>query len=310
MPDRELQPAPAATTSELDYEPLDLTEVNIQPTARTVEQNWILDIYSFFHSRAYSSRQLNFPSHTGDRLNAHLLLPDGEGPYPVVIVFPILEGNHVVSEALAKALVNRGFAVTRMERHELDLAETERIEAPSENFRSAVIDARRILDYVAQHPKVDAGRIAAAGVSTGGILAATLMGVDPRVRAGFFTMAGGDLAGILYDSTEKPVRIFRDRVLKERGLDSREAFIEAAHAYTVPVDPLTYAPGIPTENVLLISARFDRVVRPQYTETLWEAFGRPRWIRVPSGHYQIAPFFWYAANHGADHLERVFELDD
>jgi hypothetical protein len=30
---------------------------------------------------------------------------------------------------------------------------------------------------------------------------------------------------------------------------------------------------------------------------------------VPTGHYQIVPYFWWAAGQGADHLDRVFATD-
>ena len=59
------------------------------------------------------------------------------------------------------------------------------------------------------------------------------------------------------------------------------------------------------ERVLLISGRFDRVIPPRQTEALWEELGRPRWIRLPVGHYQVFPFFWWAVGRGADHLDRV-----
>jgi hypothetical protein len=58
--------------------------------------------------------------------------------------------------------------------------------------------------------------------------------------------------------------------------------------------------------VLLVSARFDRVIAPERTRALWQAMGRPRWLVVPTGHYQLVPYFWWAVGQGADHLDRVF----
>ena len=53
-------------------------------------------------------------------------------------------------------------------------------------------------------------------------------------------------------------------------------------------------------------ARFDRVIAPERTEALWQALGRPRWLVVPTGHYQLVPYFWWAVGRGADHLDRVY----
>jgi hypothetical protein len=75
------------------------------------------------------------------------------------------------------------------------------------------------------------------------------------------------------------------------------------------MDPLTWADRIDPERVLLVSARFDRVIPEDRTRALWQAMGRPRWLVVPTGHYQIVPYFWWAAGQGADHLDRVFATD-
>jgi hypothetical protein len=153
---------------------------------------------------------------------------------------------------------------------------------------------------------VDPDRIAAGGVSLGGMLAATLMGVDRRVRAGFFVMAGGGLAEILFDSTEKPVRAFRDRVMREHGLADKDAFVAFMRPYTDPVDPLRFAAAIESDRAFLVSGRFDTVIPPERTRALWEGLGKPRWIKIPVGHYQLLPFFWWSAARAADHLREVF----
>jgi dienelactone hydrolase len=237
---------------------------------------------------------------------AHLLLPAGKGPHRAVVVFPILAGSHVVSEGVAKALVNRGFAVARLERRALDLETAEQPDVVAQEFAGSIREARRLLDWLVTHPEIDRERIAAAGVSLGGMLSCVLHGVDERIRAGVFIMSGGGLAEILYDSTEKPVRLFRDRLLGGLEDPSREAFVRWMRGYTQAVDPLRYAPGIPPESVLLISGRFDRVVPRERSAALHRALGEPTWTLIPTGHYQLMPLFWWAVGRGADHLEQFF----
>jgi hypothetical protein len=71
------------------------------------------------------------------------------------------------------------------------------------------------------------------------------------------------------------------------------------------VDPITWASRLDPDRALLVSARVDRVVPGERTRARWEAMGRPTWVRVPSGHYEILPFFWWSIGRGADLLDRV-----
>jgi dienelactone hydrolase len=301
----EVARAEARTPAGLEYPPFDPSQVRIEEEARTVERSIALRLYTWLHHERYSAFRVDFPAADGGGGVAHWLVPEGEGAHPTVMVFPILAGSHVVSEGLAKALVNRGYAVLRMEREALDLEAAEDAETPSRAFRHAIIDARRLLDWLETREEVDRERLAAAGVSLGGIMAATLLGVDDRLGAGFFIMAGGGLAEILHDSTEKPVRKFRDRFIEAQGFETREEFVEWFRPLTEPVDPLRYASRIDPDRVLLISGRYDRVIPGERTRALWEGLGEPRWVRFPAGHYQLFPFFWWAVGQGADHLDRV-----
>lgn len=299
---------PRVEEPELRYEPLAPGSVVVEPEDLTVEGHWILHLYTFLHSRDYRVQRVRFPGSDGQEATAYLSLPNGNGRHPVVIAFPILAGSQVVSEGLSKALVDHGYAVLRMQRRPLELDLADGPEPPMTAFRHAIRDARSLLDWLVTLPEIDPDRIAAAGVSLGGILAATLMGVDERIAAGVFIMTGGGLADILHDSSEKPVAAFRERMKRERDLETRAEFIEFMRPYSDPVDPLRYAPALEPEAVLLISGRYDRVIPPERTRDLWEALGQPEWKKFPAGHYQLLPFFWWAASRGADHLDQVLGL--
>jgi dipeptidyl aminopeptidase/acylaminoacyl peptidase len=283
-------------------------ELEVTPTARkTVEDSLLLDLYDWLRGDDYRAFTVAYRGVDGRACRAHLLLPPGPGPHPGVLVFPIRGGSYVVSEALAKALVLRGYAVLHFERRRLfeagdppgDFA------APAARLRDSVRDARRLLDWFAAHPEIDSRRIAAAGVSLGGILAATLMGLDERIQAGLFLLAGGGLPEILYESDDGPLQRFRERALAEAPEPSREWFLEAVRPHTRDLDPLTYAANLDPRRTLLVSGRFDRIVPPGRTAALWEALGRPEWIQLPTGHYEALPFLWWAAGRGADFLDRV-----
>ena len=278
----------------------------LEPGPLTVESSMLLRLYTWFHAKNYTPWRIEFPSEDdAPPVVAHWLIPSGPGPHATVVVFPILGGSHVVSELLAKTLVNQGLAVARLERHPLDLENAEGPEVLAETLAGAVRDARRLIDFLETRPEVDRSRIAAAGASMGGILACLLHSVDPRVRAGFFMLAGGGLAEILYDSTENSVRNYRNRMFEQAGSEDRAEFLAWVRPFTEAVDPLRYAASVDASSVYLASGRFDRVMPPARTEALWEALGRPEWMRVPVGHYQSLPFLFWIVSNAVDHLERV-----
>ncbi len=286
----------------LEHAPLSPRDVVVQPEGRTVEESWLLDLYTLLHRRDYEVVRLLYPGATGSDAVAHLALPHGEARVPLVIVFPILGGTHVTSELMSKVLVARGFAVARLERQPLGLETASDIRPVVEQIRLAILDARRLLDWLETHPRIDPARIASAGTSLGSLQAATLLAVDDRVRAGLLLLSGGGLAEILAVSRERPVRIFRERLMGRLGLTDPQALIESMRPVTRTVDPLTFAHRVDPAAVMLVSGRFDRVIPPARARALWEALGRPRWDRVPAGHYQAFPFLFHALGRGARHL--------
>jgi hypothetical protein len=293
-----------------DYRPLDLGTVVIQPEGLTVEQSWVLDLYTLFHARDYKAFRVVLPDEVGEEVVSHLLIPPGPGPHPTIVAFEILAGPQDVSEGMAKALVNRGFAVARMERRALDLDKQSDPDVVRETLRAGVIDARRMLDWLVTHPKIDPKRIAAAGLSLGSIQALLLTSCDPRIRGGYYVLTGGNLPEIFYDSSEDAVERFRDRLMAERGWTTREQFIAGVRPYTESVEPLAYAESLDPATVAIATGRFDTVMPTANTQQLWEALGRPRWYKLPCGHYTVFPFFWWAMSRGADHFDQLLATDE
>jgi acetyl esterase/lipase len=301
--DCKLQPRVAT----LEHEPLDLQSVRILREPLTIGDHWALHLYAATQPDNYHAYRLQFPGSDGTDQNAHLLMPKGPGPHPAVVAFPILGGSHTVSEALAKTLASRNYAVLRMERRELFPDDTglRSFDTLEGCMKYSLLDARRLLDWLYAHPRIDRQRIATAGVSMGGILAATFLGIDSRLQAGFFVMSGGGLKELFFDSAERSVREFRDRYMEHTGLTTREQFVDEVGAFTEVFDPVHYGVQVDPRRVLLVSARFDEVIPEQHTEQLWEAFGKPKWHKVPSGHYSIVPFFFWSLHRGVDHLDQV-----
>jgi dienelactone hydrolase len=293
--------------AELRAEALDPARVRVSPEARTIEQSWILKVYTALHRRDYATFRVELPPEPGDEADAvaHLLVPPGPGPHPALVVFPILAGSHVVSEALAKGLVRRGYLVLRMERHAFPFEDAQHPDELAVALAGAVRGGRRALDWLLTRPDVDPSRVGAAGISMGGMLACLMHASDPRTRAAFVALTGGGIAELLYDTRERPVRGFRDRLIEAHGLGDRAAFLAWAEPHVRRLDPLGYAGRIDPANVFMASGRFDRVVPAARGDALWQALGKPSRLVLPTGHYQALPFLWHVTGRAADHFDRT-----
>lgn len=109
-------------------------------------------------------------------LAAHLYIPAGEGPFPVIVAVGGSEGGFITGDAYGKLLPKEGIAVLGLAYFGAPgLPQTiDRI--PLEYFLKAV-------DFAQQHPKLDRNRIGLVGGSKGGELALLLGSHDARIRA-------------------------------------------------------------------------------------------------------------------------------
>ena len=69
--------------AELEHATLTPEEVRIETEPLTVEQSWILGLYTRFHSRDYRNYRVEFPSQERGTATAHFLVPPGDGPHAV-----------------------------------------------------------------------------------------------------------------------------------------------------------------------------------------------------------------------------------
>lgn len=216
-------------------------------------------------------RQQRFElSSRGDRVPGRLLLPpEGEGPYPLVLLQHGLGGSKEAPYLTAAAgpWVRAGAAVASIdfplhgERASAKLpAQLLRGLAggaapnasgralPLALVRQAVADLERALDALAEHPLLDSRRIAYAGFSMGAMLGALFCGADPRPRAAALALAGG-------------------------GFGPAET------------DPARFIGRFAPRPLLFVNAERDEVIPRSATEALYAAAGEPKQI------------LWFDTNH-------------
>jgi dienelactone hydrolase len=247
--------------------------------------------------------KLRFPTRP-----AYFYLPKTGRPAPAIIVLPITQGDFY-SKALAEYLVDHGYACLRFQSQGELLrmrASTNMLQDFERMIREYVIDAQRGIDWLTAQPGVDPGRIAVSGISMGAIVGSVVIGVDRRVQAGAFVLGGGDLAGILFESTEKSIIRIRQRI-QEQQSDMSDAALKAMVAEALRgVDPLSYAKRVDPRRVLLITAVFDEVIPQRFGDLLWRRMGKPELVRIPTGHYTAGLYFPYAELMIRTHIAEVF----
>lgn len=232
--------------------------------------------------------------------------PGPSGKYPAAVVLHILGADFPLSRFMAARLADQGIAALFVQlpyygkRKPVNHPEVKFLSADMQRscqaMQQGVQDIRRALVWLATRPEVDANRLYSTGVSLGGIMSALTVSVDPKIKGGVFTLAGGNLAEILWNMPEKEARNYRTAWEKSgKGLNDLKSLVD-------PLDPLTYAQGLRSKRVKMIAANADEVVPPQFATVLWEAAGKPPITWIDSGHYSAAAFLLPAIQETIDFL--------
>jgi esterase/lipase len=213
---------------------------------------------------------------------------------------------------LARTLVKKGIAafILYLVFHTSRMPETMKSHMPYlttedwfEGYRASIIEVRQIIDWASSRTELDKEQIAVLGISLGGFVSEIAMGVDKRIKAGVFMVAGGNSEKITWltrneaivkghGCTEAECREIRSHYpqylaeVAENGLDNVVPF---NHCFLT--DALTFAPYIRERPLLMLNAKWDKTVPKEATLDFWEACHKPaiRWL--PGTH--VTFWLWY-----------------
>lgn len=211
-------------------------------------------------------------------------------PAPVIVVLPIIGGGYPLEKFFCSYFARHGMAAVLVRREGLKKV-FGRLEEIDDTLRHSAIDARQALDWIETRTELDPARIGMFGISMGGIRAAFLTPLDPRIRAATIALAGGDLPYIITHSTEGGLTRRRKAFLEKSGM-SEEQFQEALKP-VITCDPMSVASSIDRSRVLLVVAAFDKAVPTRKGLELRRAMGKPETVFVPAGHYTSLLFLPY-----------------
>ena len=207
---------------------------------------------------------------------------------PVVVVTPILGGGKSMARSNCRDFARAGLHVILAWREVKVMKRHWGLEDVEAHMRRAVAARRALVDWALTRPEIDGDRIAAFGISMGGIVTSVLLGVEERIHSGVVALAGGDIASVLRVSTEGRLVRFRETKCEEAGIDVEA--LERRFREVFVSDPLAVAASVDPERVFFVSARYDTVVPPENQERLWTAMGRPLRYDLPTAHYTGALF--------------------
>ena len=172
-----------------------------------------------------------------------------------------------------------------------------------EGYRSSVIEVRQIIDWASSRPELDKEQIGVIGISLGGFVSAITMGIDKRIKAGVFLIAGGNSEKITWltrnealvkghSCTEEECRQIRSGYqqyladIAKKGFDN---VTPVKHCYLT--DALTFAPYLRGRPILMLNALWDETIPKEATLDFWEACHKPVIVWLPGTH--ITFWIWY-----------------
>lgn len=222
---------------------------------------------------------LTYASPRGGRVPAYLVVPDGQGPFAVILYghwmmdgSPMKNRNEFLEEALVMAraggmsllidtpLVRPGFA-----------KDTNLLGGADQASRAAeqqVVDLRRGLDLMLARPDADPKRVAYVGHSFDAHVGAILAAVDKRLQ--LFVLMAGSYADEenTFNSTDPEILKIRQQLGEEK---MRKYFRE--HEYDDPIYFLSHS------SPAAVFLQFARGDGPESIgRTAYERFGEPKKI--------------------------------
>ena len=193
--------------------------------------------------------------------SAHLFLPSGSGPFPIIIAVGGSEGGFITGDAYGKLLPREGFAVLGVAYFGAEGLPPTIDRIPLEYFIEAV-------DFIGRDSRLDRRRIGLVGGSKGGELALLLASHEPRIRAvcaivpsdvvwQSARLANSPTSSWTYHGVQLPFVPYKGPLMpaSQRIVDLFELSLEQSSAVAAATIPVEHIAG----SVMLISASHDEI---------------------------------------------------
>ena len=256
----------ASTTRFRDYDPKVPLDVHVTNEEKT---------------DALNKETFYYQSTPGQYVPGLMVYPGAEGKYPCIVFLHGIGQNKSVLNEVDTTFAEYGFAIASFDQFmqgERDLPDETGPFGQAFAFRQrpylTITDARRLVDYMAEHPAVDPDRIYLVGASYGAITGATVAALDKRLKAAILVYGGGDFSTML-----------NAREIQNMAGPIVPALQALAEWYLGPADPVKHIGKISPRPVLIQNGRNDRLIATEAAEALHNAAREPKTIK------------WYDSDH-------------
>lgn len=230
----------------------------------------------------YTFHELSYASPKGGRVPALLLVPDGTGPFPAVLVMHGAPGTARTILPEAEALAKLGAVALTIS---APFSRGDRLDNRREMIRlderdradqiQLIVDLRRGVDLLLARPDVARDRIAYAGRSYGGAQGGLLAGVETRIKAYALVVGDGGLVSHFTgaDDTNGPLQSLPQDVVKRW------------RAAMDPIEPIRWVGRAAPAQLLFQNGQTDTMVPAADGRAFQEAGSEPKKV------------LWYDAGH-------------
>ncbi|MBI4054890.1 MAG: prolyl oligopeptidase family serine peptidase [Elusimicrobia bacterium] len=254
------------------------------------------------------------PFPENNRVWARVYLPRATKRVPTVLVLPILAARNTwVEERFCRLFARAGLAAVLLELpyqfhrrpdpwglgegrvgvHSGAVFLSRDPEVLARNFRQAVSDAVQAAERLQALDFVQKDALGVLGISLGAMVGAAAFKKTPALRAGVFLLGGADFPRWVYESKMTAFHA------------ARSGWTQAQlRRIWEDVDPLYLKDVEGVRSVLLVNARWDRIVPAKNARALKKAFPFSRQVWVPFGHYSSAVHLIWLPDYVLRYFER------
>ncbi len=233
--------------------------------------------------QGYTLQQLTYASPKGGRVPAFLLIPDGRGPFPGVLLLHGMRGSAQNMLPEAERLARLGAIALSIS---APFARSHRIgvqrglnfdERDRDEQIQLIIDLRRGVDLLLSRPDVAKDRLGYVGISYGGAHGGLLAGVETRIKAYALVVGNGGMVSHFTGSNDR-----NGGYLKSLPPERVKRWLAAMK----PIEPIRWVGRAAPAHLLFQNGRSDTMVPPADGRAYQQAGSEPKKL------------LWYDADHG------------
>lgn len=216
-----------------------------------------------------------FQGKKGMKVPALLHMPEGEGPFPCLVLLYGIGQDMDFADEIAEAYVQAGYALFCPEqlgrgerKNEVPREGLKALTSFKDRLSSTVVEARRAVDYLSSRADIDSSNLTLWGVSLGAILGSSALAMEPRYRQGLLMWGGGDVTGMMT----------RNRLVRDNASRGQRFLAFLGAWFLAPAEPLLRIDQIAPRPLLFQNALQDEIIPRACTEAYYNKAGEPKEI--------------------------------